>query len=390
MAKKKLTKRAIHSLAVPEGKDRQRYYDDELTGFGITVYASGKRVFFVQYGPKQRRRRMTLGQFGPLGLDAARKMATQILARVIEGEDPVEEKRRSRLTPTFALWADDYLEQVRPRKKSIRNDERYLKRAKARWGNRALDSITAVDVRKAFESMGATGKKVDANRWLASVRACLQAAWRDDRIPSNPAMKVKPYPETNFRERTLTNEEYLRLIDAVAALTDPYVQIAFVLLMETGARLSEVLQARWEQFDLQEGTWRIPSTKSGTPQTCHLTPTLCSTLTNLPQAGPYVVPGRKPDSPRHDLKRPWEKLKTAAELQEVWIHDIRRTVGTHIARRTSLHVASKVLRHSDIRVTLKHYAHLDREDVVGALEQREADVIGLQEERERRKQGGET
>lgn len=376
MGDKKLLKRVVDSLPVPSS-GRKRYIDSELKGFGVSVYASGRKVFFVQYG-KQPRVKITIGPYGPISPEEARRRAGEILGAVARGEDPREEKAQRKAVPTFKAWSDTYLEDVEQRKKSVRNDKRYLGMAVKRWGSRALDSLTVEDVRRVFRSMTVAGKRIDANRWLASVRACLQAAWREDKIPDNPAMKVKPNPENPPRDRVLSDDELTRLIEAVDALEDPHVCAAFTMLIETGARLSEVLRTRWEDLDLDAATWRIPTTKSGRPQLLPLAPSTAAMLRTIPRLGPWLVPGRDPDkAPRSDLKKPWDALKEAAELDGVHIHDLRRTFGLHVARRAGLHIASKLLRHSDIRVTERHYAPLGLDDLRKGLEARDAVILPL-------------
>jgi integrase len=61
-------------------------------------------------------------------------------------------------------------------------------------------------------------------------------------------------------------------------------------------------------------------------------------------------------------------LRKAAEIPDVNIHDIRRTYGLHATRKVGLHVASKLLRHSDVRVTERVYAPLGIEDLRKAAE----------------------
>lgn len=382
MGKTKLTKRTIDSLPTPESKGGKRYYDAEHACFGVTVYPSGQKTFFIEYGPRGRQRRMSIGRYGPLTLPAAREKAQKELAKVLEGQDPLEKKKAALERPILGEWVDKYLDDVRARKKHPREDERYLGEAKEKWGNRPLEDIGAEDLQKVFATYVADGRKTTANRWLASIRACLQAAWRLDMIPSNPAMKIRSMPAGQPRSRVLADDELKKLLEAVDELDDVHVKAAFALLVETGARQSEVLHARWVDFDLDAGFWRIPSTKSGRPQMMPLASATIAMLKTLPRAGDFVVAGRNRDRPRRDLKRPWEKLKVSAEIPDVHLHDIRRTFGLHVARRAGLHIASKLLRHSDIRVTERHYAPLGVEELRAALQKREADVIKIREEEE--------
>ena len=52
------------------------------------------------------------------------------------------------------------------------------------------------------------------------------------------------------------------------------------------------------------------------------------------------------------------------------LHDIRKTFGLHVARAAGLAVASRLLRHSDVRVTERHYARLETDDLRVGLEKR--------------------
>lgn len=148
--------------------------------------------------------------------------------------------------------------------------------------------------------------------------------------------------------------------------------VALRLLVDSGARLSEALRAKPEDFDIDGGTWRIPSPKVGHPQ---VIPLAVSTLAMVRKVfrGPdaYLFPARlRPDQPRPDLRGPWERIKTRAGLQNVRIHDLRRTFGLAIARSSGLHIASKLLRHADIKVTERVYAPLGLEELRDAVEQR--------------------
>jgi integrase len=392
MPKTKLTKKAIDALPQATNRKGEKHYDLALNCFGVLVYPSGTKSFFIEYGTRGHRKIMTLGKYGHLTLEQARNLAKKKLAGVIDGEDPLEDRRDKRKMPTFGEWVDSYLEEVVARKKRPKEDQRYLGQAKQEWGSRPLDSITTDDVKKIFQGIAQKGKKPTANRWLASVRACLQEAWRTDKIPSNPAMKVRPMPENPPRDRVLSDEEFAKLLDAIndeEILLDLYARAAFRLLVETGARLSEVLRARWEDVDLDGMIWRLPSTKAGKPQVVPLLPGTVSMLANLDRVGPYVIPGKDPENPRFDLKRPWAKLQKTVGIEDASIHDLRRTFGLQIAKTAGLHAASKLLRHSDIRVTEQVYAPLGLDDLRDALEKREK-VVPMRRKKTKAKSRGAT
>lgn len=108
--KMKLTKRNLD--AVKPNPTHDRYlWDDEVRGFGLRVKPSGARSFFIQY--RNRRgssRRFTLGKFGVLAPDEARKMARAELAEVAKGADPAEERSQDRDAMTVRQLCRAYLE----------------------------------------------------------------------------------------------------------------------------------------------------------------------------------------------------------------------------------------------------------------------------------------
>ncbi len=361
-----LTKRLVDSVPAP-AKGSKKVYDDQLTGFGLVVYASGRRSFFIEYGPKGHRKRMTLGQYGPLTVEKARELAKVRLSDVVLGDDPLERRQERARVPNFGEWVDEYLEGAKRRKKAPDADVRYLGRAKKLWGSRPLGSITTRDIKKQMLVEAERGN-TPATRWRASVRSGLTHA-RDEGLSAvNPGLGIKQFRENPPRSRVLSAEEYERFHAVVEAYPDIYVRLAFQLMRDLGPRKSEVLRARWVDMDLQQRLWRIPSPKSDRPQVIPLSEATVALLEEVPRLGPWVIPGRDPSKHRVSLKRPWEDIREAAALEGVTIHDVRRTFGLHVSKAAGLHMASKLLRHSDIRVTERVYAPLGIEELRGAVE----------------------
>ena len=391
----KLTNRTLAAIRteIPGGR---RFYDDELRGFVVRVEpeeSGGGKHFEIRYGPRGGQHRLTIGKWGTLTLEQAREKARDLLARVALGEDPSLERKRKREMPLFKGWKATYCERIRDRLKSAKWIERFLGIAAERWGNRPLDTITPADVEALFQKIGEESK-ASANRWLSCVRPCFAQAVRDGWIISNPARDVAKFQERPPRSRALTDEEMRFLLEAISQEPDVHARSALFLLLETGARLSEVLRAEWKDVDLDGGAWLIPSPKAGTPQGVPLSRSIVAKLKRLPRVGPFVVAGRNdekpgvPAKPRYDLKGPWERALAAAVvaakkekakhgetlaagfLAGVHVHDLRRTFGLAVAKSAGIHVASKLLRHGDVRITEKVYAPLSVEDLRPALEKR--------------------
>ncbi len=385
----RLTKRVVDDL-VSDDRRGQKFYDSTLPGFCVAVYASGKKVFMVRYGTRERRSWITIGTYGVLTIEQARDRARELLSKATLGQNPAAEIEANKTAPTFEDWRKNYVLEIQKRKKSWKGDEAFLKIAGEAWDKRLLKDITVTDVNKMFQRMQERGK-ITANRWLAAVRTCFSTAWRLDLIPDNPALKVRLLPENPPRQRVLSDDELAATVDAIAEMKDPHLRLAFTLLLETGARLSEVLRARWEHVDLEEACWYLPSPKSGRPQAIPLPPSTVAILKNTPAMGPYLVPGLDPKKPRFDLKRPWQDLCEKARLKNVHIHDLRRTYGLHAARQAGLHIASKLLRHSTVAVTERVYVPLGLDDLrkgTAKVSRERGKVIRLVHKKQQKEENG--
>ena len=381
-----LTKRYLDSLKTDDPRG-QHVPDDELQGFGVSVFRSGKKVFFVRYQRGTVRRRVSFGEYGSMTVAQAREEAQKLLAQVRlakcgQAVDPATARERVAATPTWSSWTDVYVKEVRGKKKSFAHDVRFLGLAeeggekfrllRERWGAHLVTDITAGDIRAFHDDMSAT--PVDGNRWLASIRACFSEAQRRDLVALNPALRVKAFPEAPPRARVLTAEERSALCGSIERETDPHAAAALRLLMLTGMRLREVLHARWSDIDFEGETWRIPSPKAGKPQHVPLRPAVVDVLNRIPRekSDVFIIRGRFPLRHRADLKRPWASVLKRAGLDGVnlTVHDLRRDVGKYLADNFGIHVAKAVLRHSDIRITESTYAPTSNAESRRALESR--------------------
>lgn len=101
----KLTKRFV-DLAQPDAKDAF-HWDQDIPGFGLHVKPSGVKSYVVQYRHDGRSRHMTLGRYGVITAEEARKLSRQHLGSVAHGSDPIEERQTRRKAPTMRELCDD-------------------------------------------------------------------------------------------------------------------------------------------------------------------------------------------------------------------------------------------------------------------------------------------
>jgi Arm DNA-binding domain/Phage integrase, N-terminal SAM-like domain len=87
----KLTKRVVDA-ATARSSD-YFIWDDDLAGFGLRVFTSGKRSYLIEYRAAGRTRRYTIGLHGAWTPEMARKEARGLLGRIAQGQNPAEERR---------------------------------------------------------------------------------------------------------------------------------------------------------------------------------------------------------------------------------------------------------------------------------------------------------
>jgi integrase len=165
-----------------------------------------------------------------------------------------------------------------------------------------------------------------------------------------------------------------RLLTALDEHPNQVAANAIRLQLLTGARIGEVLSARWENFDFDRGVWTKPSHHTKQKRTEHL-PLSASALALLrgirEGAGDnsaFLFPGRKPDKPIADLKRFWKSVTASAGLEDYRIHDNRHTHASHlVSSGMSLAIVGRLLGHTN-PMTTQRYAHLADDPLRAAAE----------------------
>jgi integrase len=137
---------------------------------------------------------------------------------------------------------------------------------------------------------------------------------------------------------------------------DPFAAAALRLLLFSGARLREILHARWTDVDLERGLLTVFS-KTGRRHV-FLPPPAIAILTALPRHGEYVILGQVEGKPRADLNRPWRMVARRARLVGVRLHDLRHSFASVAASNgATLPVIGRLLGHTQSQTTMR-YAHL--------------------------------
>ncbi|MFH1058578.1 MAG: tyrosine-type recombinase/integrase [Pseudomonadota bacterium] len=365
----KLTKRLIDALqAGPEGD--LVVWDEDLKCFGIRVKASGVKSFCIQYrNASGQSKRLTLGRYGPLTPEQARRLALQRLSEVVKGNDPVAERTEMRKASTVKELAERYLSEhagLKKKASSQDRDERLLTRfILPALGTKKVVAVTRADVARLHHTVGQQ-TPIQANRVLAVMSKMMTLAIKWGIRPEadgNPCRYVERFKEAK-RERYLTAEELARLGTALSELEQegvesPSVIAAMRLLIFTGCRREEILSLKWEHVDFERACLRLPDSKTGA-KTVPLGPPALELLAQTPrlEGNPYVCPGLKPGGHLIGLPKAWGRIQKRAGLERVRLHDLRHSFASvGAAAGLGLPIIGALLGHTQAATT-QRYAHL--------------------------------
>jgi hypothetical protein len=278
----KITKRVVDAAEVRE-KDYV-IWDDELPGFGLRVFTSGKRSYVVQYRVRGRSRRYTIGLHGVWAPETARQEAKVQFGRVAAGDDPVEDRQLNHRAITLKELCTRYLADLqaglilgkggRPKKAStiVTDTGRIERHIIPLIGTRRVKDLTKTDINKVLKDIMAGKTRVSvktkklrgkaivrggagtATRTVGLLGGILTYAVEAGIIESNPAHGVRK-PKDNVRKRRLSETEY-RILGRMlrdAAKDEKYATAVGIIrqIALTGCRRSEMIRLKWTEADTE-------------------------------------------------------------------------------------------------------------------------------------------
>jgi integrase len=372
--------------------------DAIVPGLLVTVSPSGTKsmVLRTRKGAKSPIRR-AIGIYGRVTLEQARRTAREWLELLDKGGDPklllerqrdeqhrLREEAAAKTAATFGVVYERFCERKLSRQRRGDNVKQALKgRVLEDWRNLPVANITHKDVRTALQKLVDREKYAYAHNLFDACRAFFAFCIDEDLIEVSPVARLKRnniIGERKHRERWLNDDEifalwratdHLAFIDPNAkepqASFSPYGPL-YKLMLLTGARLSELTGARWAEFDLERGIWKIPPERYKVGQT-HLVPLTADMLTVLKKVPRYrsgdlvfsTTFGKSPLNGFSKIKKRIDRrmlrtLRALARLRkgdpaevklEPFInHDVRRSVRTGLSKlRVQDHIAEAVIGH---------------------------------------------
>jgi integrase len=405
-ARRKLSAAFIAALKTPPGT-RHVFYDTDPPCFALRTSGTAKSyIIYVRLPGCKAPTRLALGDASKLSLAAARAKAREWLDLIEQGKDPrvvqqqalLAEQRKQRTT--FIAVAEDFIVEKLPAERGGKKVEQNIRREMLpRWSSKPVTEITDLDVLNLVRAKKATPAQA---RQLLGIAKRLFGWAIDQRsygLTVNPCANLKPNKVIGDKvsgDRVLNDNELFALWRCADRLGYPYTQI-YHLLMLTGLRLNEVVDASWTEFDLPKREWTIPGARmkgrngQAKPHLVPLTDDIMGILDSLPRltGGNFLFPstsGKTAVWVTSKVKaqldvRMRRTLKALArsrgedlmgrEILPPWVnHDIRRTVRTQLSRlKIAEEVREAVVAHArpGIKGVYDHHNYLDEKREALAL-----------------------
>ncbi len=364
------TKAAIEALPIPKAGKRDDYQDIKTTGLQLRVTSNGTKTLSVLRRIKGILERITLGRYPDLTIEQASRKAATINSDIANDLNPGEVKRGRKAELTFSALFAEYLERhSKPNKKTWAEDKsKYDTYLAKPLGNKKLSTIDRSSIATIHSKVTRAGHPVTANRVKALVSSIFGWGVSAGLWKTNPALGIRLNRE-HSRDRFIQGDELPKFFQALADEQNDTMRDYFLLSLLTGARRANVLSMQWKDVNLKRGEWRIKETKSGTPQTVTLSPEALTVLRNRilnikpSESMTFVFPGDGSSGHLIEPKKGWKRILERAGIDDLRIHDLRRTLGSWQAKTgASLVTIAKSLNHKNQNTTAI-YARLDLDPV---------------------------
>ncbi len=358
----KVTKRFIDSLIYNATMGaRDVHWDDEISGFGVRVYPSGKKSFVLSYRQSGTKRLFTIGQYGNITLEQARLLAQKKMGEVADGKDPLLTRRAAKKKHEWNVnkAAKEFF------KKMASTSDRHYDEVKRIFekdvlpviGKKPIDEVKKDDILRIIDNVTERGAGVMANRTLTRLSRFFNWCIERNLIEHSPVYKLSKPTQEKSRERVLADYEIKEIWQACENTNYPFGPLVRFLIL-TGQRRGEVAAMQWQDYDGHEKIWTMPreQTKSDRAHRVPLSDLAVKILESTPKLGDYIFTssGDRPfenfsrSKRLLDSKMKKERAKDSETSITPWtLHDLRRTCASGMARLgIAPHIIEKVLNHS--------------------------------------------
>ena len=375
MPKAKLDQAFISSAQCFPGRAKTDYYDLTIAGLVYEARSSGGGTFYLRYTDASgNKRQYKIGRSSDISCAAARKEAQRLRSVVVLGGDPAAKKAEAKSIPLFSEIADQHVTYARLHLRSHEDVESIHRiHLLPKFGKKRVTDITRPAVSQFLADKREAGlAPVTVEKIRVIMHRCYELAAKEG-VPGcdkNPCRGIKRPQMVFARETFLTADEASRLKAAAASSRNTQLRPIIELLLQTGARKRELLDAKWAHIDLGRRLWVIPTSKTNRPRRVPLSQDAIAIIEALPRfpGCPWLIPNPATREPYTCLKSAWREAIKKAKLPGLRIHDLRHSAASFMcAAGVPLYSVGTVLGHANVSTTSR-YAHLSGTSLLEAVE----------------------
>lgn len=342
-------------------------WDGACPGLGVRINKSGAAVWVGKFRQDGKQILLTFGSVDEISYEQAKELLRSARAGFVQSG------------LTFKRFAQIYLDDYSTKKKATWDEERrrinrYLLPA---FGDMQLSAIKSVHTR---ELHGKISEKTprQADQVLSLLRVMFSRAIDWELLPEDHPTPFRSisWNKKVVRDRFITEKEMPRVMSVVAKLPRIEQRAILIMYVLTACRKMELVDLRWDEIDFENKRIKLVAGRNKARVVVYkeLSDFAIRILKSLPSDQVYVFPGRYRNTRMKEVSSLWRKVRKEAGIEDVWLHDLRRTAGSWLAQSgESLHLISKVLGQTTEHVT-KTYAYFENQHIREAI-QRHSDKV---------------
>lgn len=376
------TIKALNELPAAPPKKRVYVYDTKTPKLILDISSAGTKTFYWygKVGKDKPPERIRIGRFPETKIEQARDKAVEITDRVNKGKSPQDDVRSARDEVTVRELFREYIDRHASKvKKTWQVMEKDFERNAVSIAGLKLSTVDLARAEKLHQALNKERGPYTANRTNQLLRAIFNKGikWKLFK-GDNPFSGVSLFPEKP-RDRFLNNEEAALLLQKLETDANDTLRDFIKLSLFTGVRKNNLASMRWKDIDFSSRTWMIPDTKTGAA--------LVSLGVNEMQIlekrkarleaesrrsgtiSEFVFPGDGKTGHLIDIKKAWMSFRKRVGLEDVTIHDLRRSLAAGMAsNNANIALVKDALHHKDVKTTMNVYARTRKDAVADAKE----------------------
>jgi integrase len=369
-----LTHRGLEALRPAD--TAYRIADLRCPGLAVRIAPSGVKTWDVAFRVRRRGifRRVSLGPFPAVTLEAARDRTAALIRAAKAGRDLLAEERAAQAAAEARLTVEQLVErylvkQVRGRLRTAHEMELRFARIFAPLMGRYIDEIRRRDLREMLDAVAERGAPREAQQRRQLTRVLFRWALGQDLVETDPSAGLASYGNSPRRDRVLSLQEIRILWPWLGeGLPDSYAE-ALRLQLVLGARIGEVAGMCGAEVDQEKWLWTLPPDRSKNGR-ARVTPIvglareIIEPRIRETGTGSLFTTDQGLTLTSNHVASLLVKHRKKIPVPDFSSHDLRRTAATNLVELGFPYdLVAAVLGHEtgsrDVRTLIRHYVRSD-------------------------------